>query len=1023
MTIVRKRSLIIIAAVCMLLSLLTAIAIDTRAAETDEFVFSGTLEPKYKYGETVEIPSAVYNGKAVNFVVTLPDGTSTDRSPVKLTKTGVYTVDYVAESQNKYIKKTLSFSVYSRMFSVKGNGYTEYKTTSAGVGGLYARLEKGDSIVYNDVIDLKNYRDGQLLFKMGVPSSSAGEADIEGFEVTLSDIYDESKYITYRFKKFKDGGQWETVVSYYDVGFGSLYAGLEESDSGQFSYPDADGNQKRYKAYINSEKYGAHSSISMTGGTAENPFDGTKLFGVTYDIDSGLAYVKLCDNGKVNYPVLVSDLTNENIYGEKFGGFADGKVRLTVTPTNFLKNDCMFFFAEAGGTAVTADNWDKLDTENAPVISVDAGEYSADEVPASRKGASYRIFDAEAYDLLDGQIDCDVRVYYGYSDRDKIRINVTDNAFRTDYEGEYTIEYSATNSIGNKSVVTVKVNCVDLKDEIRLSLKGERGYEAVNAGDTVKLFDGYEIENSLGNTVLNVECRLDGGDVTYTPDGNNSFVPYYAGVYTIRYTYSDFATSGYVEKKLTVNKADVVYYETLGQLPSYLVKNGRYDLGFVKAYSAASGKPVEVPVKAFVKNDGAAETEISGEYAVTADSEVELIFRADVNFEAEALTVKRSVIDIGLGGDLDKSRLFVPETEGISFEATNSSINCLFDGTESDARFVFANTLARHSFKFAFAPCPTDGEYTPFERFNLYLCDYTDADKKVKISFFRKSDGWYLSVNGEKTLRVAGSWGSSGDTVTIDYDISGGKLAAAGNSVSVESYDGNSGKISFDKGITLVGEIIGADVCDGISFFELNGQTLSDNKYDYIAPQTDTTRCDCFGEKDINSVVSVGDFFASDVISPYSSVVYSVKGPDGKFVTSNEGAELNGISGDEINTFVLNGYGYYYVTVSSDDHNGNADSVSYRIIVTDYTPPVIALTDKITTGKAGSEIRFAKYGVENDKGGHTTFITVLDPTGTITYYGEQTSFTPAKKGVYVVTVSVIDKNNNLAEESYTVTVS
>ena len=70
-----------------------------------------------------------------------------------------------------------------------------------------------------------------------------------------------------------------------------------------------------------------------------------------------------------------------------------------------------------------------------------------------------------------------------------------------------------------------------------------------------------------------------------------------------------------------------------------------------------------------------------------------------------------------------------------------------------------------------------------------------------------------------------------------------------------------------------------------------------------------------------------------------------------------------------------------------------------------------------------SAINFAKYTVENDKGSHTTFITVLDPTGTITYYGEKESFTPTLKGVYTVTVSVVDKNNNLAEVSYTVTVS
>ncbi len=1027
MTRVRKRSLIIIAAVCMLLSLVTALAINTYAAADDKFVFSGTLEPKYKYGETVEIPTATYNGKTVDFTVNLPDGTSTNRSSVKLTKTGVYTVDYIAKKvdSNEYIKETLSFSVYSQMFSVNGNGYTDYKKINDRVGGLYAYLEKGDSLVYNDIIDLNKFQDGQMLFKMGIPASAPGEADIEGFEVTLTDIYDESRYITYRFKKFKDGGQYETIVSYYDVGFCTVFAGLEESGVGQFTYTDVDGKVKRFKAHINTEKYGAHSSISMTGGTAENPFNGDRMFGVTYDMLTGLTYVKLCDyGGAPYYPVLTSDLHNENIYGERFEGFTDGKVKLTITPTKFLKNDCMFFFAEVGGNGIGADNWNKLETENAPLISVDTGEYTADNVPASRKGTSYRIFDAKAYDLLDGRIDYDVKVYYGYSNRDKIRINVTNGAFKTDYTGEYTIEYSAVNSMGNKSVVAVRVNCVDLNDKISLSLTGEHGYNAVNAGDTVKLFDDYEIKNYLGNPELKVECKLDGGDVVYTIDENNSFVPYYAGVYTVRYTFSDFATSDYIEKKLTVNKANVVYYEAGAELPQYLIKNGKYDLDFVKAYSAASGKPVEVPVKVFVKNDGAAnETEISGEYTVSASSDVALIFKADVNFAADSLTVERPVKDIGLGGKLDKSMLFIPTTGGISFGGTSKTIDCLFDGTEENVGFVFANTLARHSFKFSFAPFAGEGTYSPFEAFNLYLCDYRNADKKVKLSFFKKDDGWYLSVNGEKTIKIAGSWGSSADLVTIDYDISGGKLAAAGNSLTAGTYFGSSEKATFDKGLTLRGEIIGVGNCEGISFYELNNQNLTDNKYDYIPPQIDTTRADCFGEKDINSLVSVGDFFASDVISPYTRIVYSVKGPDGKFVTSREGTELNEVSGDKINTFVLTSYGNYFVTITAKDQNNNDLTISYRIIVNDYTPPIIKLSDTVTTGRVNSAIKFAKYGVENDKGSHTTFITVLDPTGTITYYGEQTSFTPTKKGVYTVTVSVVDKNNNLAEKSYTVTVS
>ena len=1019
----KKRALGLFALVFLIAGALSVITLGTAFASSYDFEFSSELSAKYKYGDTVEIPSATYGGEKAAFTVTLPNGATTNKSTVKLNQTGVYTVSYLAKKpdSDEYAKKVLTFSVYNQLFTVQGNGYTEYRKLNDRTGGLYANLEKGDVLVYNDVVDLNNYQNGEMLFKMGIVAATPGEADIEQFEVKLTDIYDESKYITYRFKKFVDGGEYESSVSYFDCGFGTVYAGLEQSSIGAFTYV-VDGTATKYKAHLNSEKYGAHSMISMTGGTQNEPFNGDRMFGITYDMNSGCTFVKLCNYGGTPYATtIVADLNNENIFGERFGGFTDGKVKVTFTPTKFVKNNCGFFFAEIGGTGVSESNWNRFETNTVPSIKIETGEYSVDNVPASRRGSTYKIFKASAYDFLDGAIDCDVKVYYGYSNYDKIRINIKDGEFKTDYVGEYTIEYSATNSSGNKAVVTLKVNCVEMKEEIALELKGENNYAAVNAGEKVKLFESYDIKNYLGNPKLNVECMLDGGNVVYTLDGDNSFTPYYAGVYTIRYTFGDFATSKYIDKKLTVNKADAVYYEVSGELPEYLLKNGKYDLGMVKAYSVASGVPEEVPVKIYAKNDGsAALSPISGDYVVSASEKVVIVWKADVNFDVPEYTVERKVKDIGVNGKLDKSLLFVPATGGISFVGTRSSVDCLFDGSVNNVGFSFVNVLARHSFKLSLSPY---GEtFTPFGQLDLYLRDYVNAKDFVKISFYRKDGAWCITVNDAKTLKIAESWGNANDNLTLDYDIAKGKLGVSGNVFMVDSYYGG-GKVTFDKGITLYCEVKNVNGCKGISLHELNNQTLTDNKYDYIQPQIDTTRTDCSGEKDINSLVTVGDYFAADVITPYSDCTYSVKSPNGEFTVSEEGVTLNNVKGAEVYTFRLKEYGNYYITISANDQNNNTATVSYRIIVVDYTPPVLTLTDKVTSGRVNSAINFAKYSVENDKGSHTVFITVLDPKGTMTYHGEQTNFTPTKKGVYTVTVSVIDKNGNIEEESYKVTVS
>lgn len=1024
MTKSKKRVLILLSLTFLIASLMTVI-VNTYADAEADFVFSAVLESKYKYGDVVEIPTATYGGEKVDFTVNLPDGTATSKSTIKLNKTGIYTVNYIAKKagSEEYAKKTFSFSVYNQMFSVIGNGYTEFKKVNDRVGGLYANLEKGDTLVYNDIIDLNDFANGEMIFKMGIISSTPGEADINQFEVKLTDIYDESKYIVYRFKRFVDGGEYEKTVSYVDCGFDTLYSGFEASSVGQFEY-EYGGETHKLKAHINSEKYGTATMISMTGGTSAVPFAGKNMFGCTFDMVSGYTFVKLCDfGGKPFYPMLVSDVNNENLFGEKFSGFTDGKVKISFTPTKFNKTDCGFFFAEIGGNGIGEDNWNMLDTSIAPSINVEMGEYTVDNAPASRKGLSYRVFDAKAVDILDGALDYDVKVFYGYSNANKIRINIKGGYFKTDYLGEYTIEYTATNSSGNKTVVLVKVNCVELAGELNFALQNENAYGAVNVGEKVKLFDSFTAENYLGNPKLYVECSLDGSDVVYTPDENNSFVPYYAGTYTIKYTLKDFASEKTIEKKLTVNKADVVYYEVCAQLPQYLVKNGIYDIKVAKAYSLSSGAPVEVPVKYYVIADGAStETEVTGNYTVNANSKVKIVLKADVAFAAEEYAVEKQVVDIGLGGDINKARLFVPVTDGISFEENSSAINVLFDGSVQNVKFAFANVLARHTFKLSFAPYNGGSEYNTFDKFNLYLIDFANENNYVKLSFAKDTDKWTMTVNDSRSVKVADSWGGANDMVIVEYDVVEKSLKVAGVSLSVETYY-NGKEIAFDKGILFNGEFIGVGDCEGVSFYELNNQSLAQSKFDYIQPQLDVSRSDCYGEKTFGSVVTIGDFFASDVLTPYTVCTYSVKGPSGGFVRSDDGTRLENIDGASVYNFTLNEYGYYYVTINAVDQNNNAMPISYRITVKDYTPPVITLSEKVTAGKVNNSIAFAKYSVTNDKGSHTAFITVLDPKGTMTYYSGEKNFTPTKKGRYTVTVSVIDVNGNLAEESYTVTVS
>lgn len=992
-------------------------SIFAQGANTDELTFNGTIKEAYAVGETFEVPEAKFGDEVADFVVYLPDGTATYASSFVLKQSGEHIIEYLLLKNDDVISKTVTFNVLTPMFSIAGEGYTEFKALPNGTKGVYANLDKNATLQYNGVIDLTKIAASDPLFRFMCLPAVIGEADTNGLEVKLTDAYDENLTLTIRFKKYIDGDSNDYTISYLDCAFNdSDYIGLQEKNDGKIVY-----NGTNYTYTKNHEKFGATFTMSMTGGTANSPR--YMCSGITFDETTGLVSIEQ-DAGGRDYSVLVSDVSNINLYGKIFSGFTDGKVKLSMKPFNAVKNNCGLFFSEICGESVTETSYKAFSSNMVPEIDIDFGE-NGNVAPQAKQGRAYKIFNATAHDVIDGELDVKTEVYFGYETKNKVRVNVSDNAFTANRVGEYTIVYTATNSSGVTARTLVRVQSVQAFDEIELIVENEIDYDAPQSvGERIKLFDGYSVTNSFGAAGLRVSIALKGNEaIVYHLDDDFSFEPLYAGEYEVVYSFNDYIDVSQITRELSVESDEVVCYDLVKPFHKYFIRNGKYDVNTVKAYSLESGAPVEVPVKVyFATNDSASETEINGLLTVDGSEKVTLIYRPQVGFNVEPYTVDIPVVDTGYGtGNLDKSKYFVPTEGNVAFRTESDSVVCEFvqpnDGVIS---FDFANVLARNKFSLSLESYLIDGVFNPFGRLNLYLEDCLNASNVVKFSLYRENGIWLACVNDGSPLKFKDSWGLAGDLLNFDFNVYGGVFKLNNElTFDVRYFYETETSVVFENGLNLNVEFVDVGDCGGMKIKSINGQTFNRDNVDFGEAMVDLAHYTHAGYKALNSVIEVGGFYAFDVLSPNTEVYLTVRGPKG--IIKSNGVSLNKVDAKEFYEFTLSEYGMYSVTVLVSDGINERSRPCGNIIVEDNTPPKVTVTAQPNSGKVNKTVKLATFTVNLAEGEYDYFFAIFAPNEQVTYTTEK-SFVPTVAGEYEIHLFVFDTSYNLTELVYTIVV-
>ena len=1048
----KKKIIFISLLLCLLIAFSSlGILFNSTYAESEKFIYSGAFDSSYSVGDVVEIPTATVNGEKTSLKITLPDGKTSNSTSLVLRQSGYYKIEYFIKKGSTILKEYKSFVVKGNLFNTDGVvAYEYFENDKYNLSGAKFNISKDASITYADVVDLNKLNGpNDTIFKLYHYPSTIGQADITQFNVILTDAYDETNTVTVRYKQ---GSEQSTIstITYGDVTFlGDKYVAYERKASGKYHSTgivgiNVDGKpitEANFGVRINDPRYGTSVRASFSGGTETKPdFSKYAWTGLAFDPDTNIVYL-VCGN----YRQVLADLKNADVFGASFKGFENGMVKVTIVPTVFSKGSWNMVLTEFAGKKLIEDSLFSFESSSVPEINVDFNGYSEDNLPTVKKGNYYKIFDAKGFDLVDGNIDVDVAVYYGYNNVNKMQISVTDGKFLAKHAGTYTIVYTSINSAGTSTVKTFDINCIKSTSPLSISLANEIDYSIeYNAGETIKVFDDYTVNNASGfaNFVATAVLKSDENvKFDLNKENNYSFKPIISGEYLIKFAVSDFTENVEDVKELTVVPSTNVHYELNGFFPDYIIKNGRYDLDVINAFLLDTGIPVQEEVSIGVNKDGDIIWLENGDFYVendyiSQDSTLKLVYKPNVNnVNAEDYFVREiPVVDTGLyTKTINMSKYFVSTVGNFTAKMTKNNIQYVLDELENGkASMDFVQTLICNPFKLELAPITEYGPYVAFDSVDVYLTNPANDKEFIKISMKQLADGWYFVINDNNTIKFATSWGTADDYFYVNFKEDSCKV------VINESYEfsdvtfyGSDKSVNFPYGVKMRLEFIGPENATGIMLKSVCSQKFSERTNDIVESSIDYAHDNNAGEKLPNEIITIEPFAGYDVLSPgmRTSITVTYTTKDGLTTTnwhSIDGVELSGVDGDKSFKFRVSEYGTYTVTILSYDpmSNRNEKYHSYNIYVVDYTKPIVNITECQSTAKVGDEVKLPKFTVDISE--YKWYLSVKAPNSMTEFVNSETAETApfkfTQKGEYTITLVVYDANYNMTTTVYTVNV-
>ncbi|MBQ8659199.1 MAG: hypothetical protein IJ506_08720 [Clostridia bacterium] len=1012
----KKFLLTILTALCCICALFAG-SFGINVSERKAFATTATLKldlkSVYYLGDSLEVPETVeidVAGTSItgsNAKLIMPDGVVCGSGTYTLSKKGTYTVIYYGKNGEKSLSASKSFVVSGYNWETNGSETTYGELTRGKGEGVIVDLADGDVFRLNTIKDISGLSELDVCrINPDIREAKTGTPTAALVIMRVVDAFNPDIFVEFYL--------WAQSTGLFYMGCGASnqpLVGLEPKDTGTLY------NGQIYKVhkmtrYATSGVYGrwvngleTSQALANAGGMA-----------YTWDFSTNQVYFK---SGNT----LINDLDAPEIYSENiFTGFSSNYVYAEVQCYGYSKSSINIEIQSLLG--FTGEDLMKKPSEDniAPILTVDT-ELTDENGVYVVKGKEYAI--PQNVSVMDVNYNGTLtkKVYYNYGSAEEVEIYVENGKFTPTLLGRYTVEYKAKDSYGNEGIFTLPLNVVEADDTI---LYTEEKLNQMYVAEKVRLpkmeATGVNKEVQVKVSVTNPKGQ------TQVLDERNEYTVEYVGTHTITYTFTDNVYSKTFSYTVNAEDNGLALFNGTPKLPAYFIKDATYIFEEYVAYTFGMEglEPNKTTMQISVDGGEFSDVNMIQPYKVAATDtlRIKYIYKEQ---ETEVFTVP--VVDLGYGGTRSYDKYFQGTYDSVT--SNPLAISYFFDGTESEGKMTFVNTLSLENFYFGFGTA--EGQDN-FDVLTLTLTDYSNADNKISISFQNlvEAEEMIYSVkqweNQQLVVEYSSKIESKMSTTSLAVFQKEGRLTnnIGASPVAIKKFENDLAILTIN--------VSGIDGESRLDVKTINNQTIS-SRIREQAPQIKYFAAE--------GIFEVGDSFLikpaiiSNVfnIALKTDIKMTVTVPttddkEPQVALSKDGKKLENVNGCDTYVVALTEPGNYRVsyTYSCQTKDGlKTEDVSFIISVVDTTAPTLSFKDGLNEQslikvKVGFSYRLPKYIMSDNDTAFDALrhgINIHNATGIVVANNVET-FVFRKAGYYTVRAWCMDEYGNMTSRYYNV---
>lgn len=1034
MNLTKKRILSILTLLCFLCFVLSLILFnDVKVEAYTEVPFSlTTIKGEYSLNSNLNIEGKI-EYESVQYDITraelkYPSGVVYSKKQFNLNELGYYTLTLFVEDGKVAIKTSKQIKVTNSAFSVSSNAsYAEYRenVTFRGIAkwdytddkqankdkifesnfdSIYAKIDGSDVFTYNQPLMLN---EGETQIVSFFHNNNNSFIDLNDEYVGSPDSLLQARTMFFRITDAYDPSIYLEFTLWF-VPSSAVYYRTQASGQESIGILGYNPQHTPYSVVIDGKTYSYFKNEYGSGSLHRGYRSAAEAcsYKFSFNTITGECYV---EDAYGKY--MVNDVKNTDIHETAFKGFTNGEVYLSVYGADYTNTSYFEVNIESiGGKQAKELIPDDFDT-TAPKIIINAPNIKNICIA---KDEEFTVFEAKSFDVnSNGAVQ--TKVYYDYGRERQVLVYSKDGKFTPDKIGAYTIEYTAEDYYGNKTVETIVVNSIVSENNKALNFKVDK-LGKIYAGKKTQLPE-YTVRGINGEASVETFYEFEGKRYSF----NENFIPKKIGEYKIIYRYFDNVSSYEYSYSVTCYMSDGILPVSIPILPSYILKGADYT--FEPMYINTFDKPqIETySTEVYISKNGGEYFKIDyNKYKVDFDGELKLKYIYK-NWSYETPSIK--IIDVGYSNSISMGKYFVGD---VTTSETFDGVLIKANQQNGEVKVDFANLVSLSNFEIGFK-IPQNAS-----SFNELVITLSDSEgNTVDISYLNKSGLGYANINTdiypENVSKSLSNTPFANTARNFTYNATSGAFIE-NSGVNLENLVG-----LLTDNVNLSITFKGIKGYAGIQIYKLLNQSLSNVDQDYIEP-TFCVENLVGGLKNIGQTICISPIGVYDVLSPIinENVRVYVKKPNGEFAKDNNGVVLNGVpallNSYEISLSDFGTYKYYYEV--NDSYSNYATTRIFDITVIDVEKPSITIkgvkNNATVTSSCNTGYRLPNYDVsDNDTAVKDLRVVkvIVSPTNEMIIISKDQEFVYLDRlGEWKVIYYCYDNSGNYAQASYKISV-